>query len=75
MSRQRNPEYDRRDAKFAEQCGKCARRSHCSFATSLYGPEECCKQLILYGTYNCESCIRRMKNGGCTFDCQFFRPK
>ena len=75
MSRARNPEYDKRDLAFVHSCEDCARASRCSFKTSLEGPEAVCRQLIEFGTYNCESCIRRNRNGGCTFDCVFRRPK
>lgn len=73
MRKERNPEYDKRDLKFVHSCEKCSRTSHCSFKTSPEGPEEVCWQLIEGGTYNCESCIRYMKNGGCTFRCVFFK--
>ena len=71
MKKDRNPEYDRRDALFREACGTCSRTSRCSFPGSLEGPEAVCRQLIQLGTYNCESCVRRNKNGGCTFACVF----
>ena len=73
--RTRNPEYERRDALFSEACKTCSRTSRCSFVTSLEGPEAVCKQLIEGGTYNCESCIRRNRHGGCVFTCCFFRLK
>ena len=75
MSRQRNPEYDKRDLKFAHSCESCGRAHRCDFKTSLEGPEAVCRQLIEFGTYNCESCIRRNRNGGCTFACVFHRAK
>lgn len=75
MNRARNPEYDKRDLMFSHTCEQCARARWCSFKTSPEGPEEVCGQLIEGGTYNCESCIRYMKNGGCTFWCVFFRSK
>lgn len=75
MSRTRNPEYDKRDLMFAHSCESCARASRCDFKTSLEGPEAVCRQLIEFGTYNCESCIRRNRNGGCTFVCVFRRAK
>lgn len=75
MNKARNPEYNKRDLMFAHACEKCGRARWCAFKTSPEGPEEVCQQLIEGGTYNCESCIRYMKNGGCTFRCVFFRPK
>lgn len=68
----RNPEYDKRDKLFAKDCASCAKASRCTFRTSLEGPEAVCEQLIVHGTYNCESCIRRGKHGGCKFSCVFF---
>ena len=75
MNKKRSSEYDKRDLMFAHSCEKCSRARWCAFKTSPEGPEEVCRQLIEGGTYNCESCIRYMKNGGCTFQCVFFRPK
>lgn len=73
--RPRNPEYEKRDLLFAHSCEKCGRAHRCSFKSSPEGPEEVCWQLIEGGTYNCESCIRYNKNGGCTFKCVFYRLK
>ena len=68
----RDPEYDVRDAKFAESCAKCARQRICMFRDSLEGPEAVCIVLVERGTYNCESCLRYKKYGGCVFECCFF---
>ncbi len=70
----RDPEYDVRDAKFAAACANCARQRRCSFKDSLEGPEAVCKVLVERGTYNCESCLRYKRYGGCVFECCFFTP-
>lgn len=74
MNKKRSPEFDKRDLLFAHSCEVCGRAGHCSFKTSPEGPEEVCWQLIIDGTYNCESCVRYMIGGGCHFECVFFRP-
>jgi hypothetical protein len=71
MRKDRNPEFFKRDLIFAHACEKCARASRCAFKTSPEGPEEVCWQLVIGGTYNCESCVRHNINGGCTFKCIF----
>lgn len=71
----RDPEYEVRDKLFLEQCDSCARVKQCMYAHDKLGPETLCTVLILYGTYNCESCLRYKKYGGCIFQCIFYRPK
>lgn len=75
MSRPRSPEYVKRDLLFVHACELCARAGRCSFKTSQEGPEEVCRQLIVFGTERCEVCIRRNTNGGCHFVCVFFRKR
>jgi len=75
MNKARNPEFDKRDLLFAHSCEKCDRAFNCAFKTSPEGPEEVCRQLIVGGTYHCESCVRHKIGGGCHFECTFFRPK
>ena len=75
MNKCRNPQYDVRDGLFAKACAACARVRRCSLKDSLEGPEACCEQLVSFGSYNCESCIRRGIGGGCHFRCVFFRQK
>ena len=41
----------------------------------MEGPEAVCKQLIEFGTYNCESCLRGKTTPGCQFVCCFFVQK
>lgn len=74
----RNPEYDRRDLMFVHACETCARERRCSFRQSPEGPEAVCVRLIEGGTYNCESCVRRMKGPNhtqCSFQCTFHVAK
>ncbi len=72
--RKRDPEYNVRDRLFAEACSKCSRQRRCSFKDTSDGPENVCVVLVEYGTYNCESCLRYKKYGGCIFRCCFFKP-
>lgn len=75
MRKDRNPEYDVRDAMFKAMCDSCYRANRCMFRTSPEGPEEVCLQLIEGGTYDCESCLRRKAdNGKCDFKCCFYTP-
>ena len=75
MTKPRNPEYDKRDLLFVHACEKCARAFRCSFKSSKEGPESVCRQLIEFGTYNCESCLRGKNTVACTFSCTFFVQK
>ena len=75
MKKQRNPEYDHRDALFKKACSTCSRRKRCSFCTSPEGPEAVCKQLVLGGLNSCEACLRRKADDGvCKFSCIFYHP-
>lgn len=71
----RDPEYEVRDRLFKEMCKKCSRERRCTFAGTKDGMESVCTLLIVHGTYNCESCLRYKKYGGCIFQCCFYVPK
>ena len=72
----RNIQYDLRDAMFKKQCSECARSGRCTFEVSPGGPEEICEQLVIWGVYNCYSCLKRKSiNKECRYKCVFFRKK